>query len=127
MEQSPKLTHQSARVRISFQLPICVYHFTFLKILQVPDEDNGHLRDKKTSYSFAKIDCDKYKAMGQFNQMIIWYNGRKRFKRLLDFILNKKISLLSFYLHTVTWSTQAITEIIYVHKFQLLGSRRFYC
>lgn len=46
--------------------------------------------------------------------------------QLVDFILNqKKMSLLNFYLHTVTWRTPAIMEIIYVHEFQLLGFQNF--
>lgn len=51
MAHISKLTHQSASFRVSFKFPVCVYHFTFLKILQVPDEYCDHLRDKKPPHS----------------------------------------------------------------------------
>lgn len=82
MEHSSKLTHQSASFRVSFHFPIWVQHFTFLKISQIPGKYNGHLRDKPLSYSCAKTDCNKHRARGEFNQVIIWYNGEKRLKMI---------------------------------------------
>ena len=45
-KEEKNLTHKSASFRVSFHFPICVYHFTFLKTRQIPDENTDNLRDK---------------------------------------------------------------------------------